>query len=66
MKRNFFDRRRFLWSIACLAMAGPILQFPRKGSWPKIPGGDGDFLIVNGWVLTREDFASSEVVHNVV
>jgi len=66
MKRNVFDRRRFLWSIACIAMAGRILPFPRKGSWSKMPGGDGDFLIVNGWVLTREDLPASEVVHNVV
>jgi len=59
MKKYFFDRRRFLWSIACLAMAGRMLPFRRKGSWSKMPGGDGDFLIVNGWVLTREDLASS-------
>jgi len=58
MKKYIFDRRRFLWSIACLAMAGRILPFRLKGQSSKLPGGDGDFLIVNGWVLTREDLSS--------
>ena len=52
------DRRNFLSSIAGLAvslLAGDIPFFTLK-----VPSGEQDFVIVNGWVLTREDVAGRE------
>jgi hypothetical protein len=57
---NIFCRRRFIGTIAGWA-AGEIFArqalaieqpFPLKKSSP-------EFLVVNGWVLTREDMAGS-------
>jgi hypothetical protein len=52
------DRRFFCRSIAGLAVNVVLAKLPS--------GIEQEFLIVNGWVLTREDMAASEVTPNVV
>jgi hypothetical protein len=51
--------------MAGLAVSIPNLPFETE-QHSKIPTVDQDFLIVNGWILTREDVATSEIVHDVV
>jgi hypothetical protein len=52
------DRRVFCRSIFGL---GGSLLFGGLAFWmPKISSADHDFVIVNGWVLTRKDVASSK------
>ena len=59
------SRRHFFSSVAALfASINPIIKLGtllRKSSSP-----DDDFLIINGWVLKREDFAASEVEQDAV
>ena len=54
-------RRRFFSSIAGLAAS---LYIPFLAS--KVTAKDQDFVIINGWVLTREDVLGSEVTIDVV
>ena len=52
------DRRFFCRSI--LGLGGSLL-FGSLAFWmPRISPADRDFVIVNGWVLTRKDVASSK------
>jgi len=61
--RNYFpilDRRRFCWSITGLAANVALARLPFGiEKWPKIAALDQEFLIVNGWVLTRKDVATA-------
>ena len=65
MRKYFTNRRCFLWSMAGLAVSIPNLPFETE-QHSKIPTVDQDFVIVNGWVLTREDVAASKVTIDVV
>ena len=61
------NRRYVLCSIAGLAINVVVAKLPfGTEQRPKIAAAGQEFLIVNGWVLTREDMAVSEVTVNVV
>ena len=67
--RNYFGiiNRRCFCSIAGLAVNVVLAKLPfgvEQSS--KMTAANQEFLIVNGWVLTREDVAASEMAHNVV
>jgi hypothetical protein len=61
--RNYslFDRRYFCYSIAGLAVNVVLAKLP-FGTGPrlKMAAADQEFLIINGWVLTREDMVASK------
>jgi hypothetical protein len=60
-------RRSFVRSIAGLALGAVAAELPfgaERSS--KTVGLDHDYLIVNGWVLTREDLGTVRVALNVV
>jgi hypothetical protein len=65
LQSDFINRRRFFCSISGFAasVVAPMLPFEIK-QWSKMPTAEQGFLIVNGWVLTREDI--SESTHDVV
>jgi hypothetical protein len=60
------DRRSVCCSIAGSAL-NAVLAKPSFGNkrWLEMPTTD-QFVIVNGWVLTREDIAAGEIAPNVV
>jgi hypothetical protein len=58
------DRRRFCRSMAGLIGGLWFGNLTLRGS--KVPIEDQDFLIVNGWVLTRKDVAASDVTFDAV
>ena len=58
------DRRNFFSSIAGLAVSLLAGDIPILAS--KNPSGEQDFVIVNGWVLTREDVAAGKVTTDAV
>ena len=61
------DRRRVCWSIAGLTLNAVLAKLPFEGKQElKIAAADQMFVIVNGWVLTREDIAASKITFNVV
>ena len=67
MRRYFTNRRHFFCSIVGLTVSVVVPKLPFEiKQWSKLPTADQGFLIVNGWVLTREDFAASEATHDVV
>ena len=67
MRNYFINRRRFFCSISGLAVSVVVPKLPFEiKQWSEMPTTDQDFLIVNGWVLTREDFAANEVTDDVV
>jgi hypothetical protein len=52
---SILNRRNFFWLIAGLAANFALTKLSFGGApRPKISRDDG-FLIINGWVLTRED-----------
>jgi hypothetical protein len=58
------DRRRFVSSIAGLTASlfcGDIAILASK-----TPLGEQEFVIIDGWVLTREDVGASEVTSDVI
>ena len=61
------DRRCFCCSIGGLAGEVVASQLPagitRKS---RMAPAAQEFLMVNGWVLTREDVAASEIAPNVI
>jgi hypothetical protein len=61
------DRRHFFCSIAGLAVNVVVAkrQFGIDRT-SKMAIADQEFLIINGWVLTRDDMAASEMTHDVV
>jgi len=67
---NYFDvldRRYFCGSIAGVALNVVLAKLPfgtKQGS--KMAAANPEFLIVNGWILTREDVAVSKITPNVV
>jgi hypothetical protein len=67
MGNNSATRRYFCCSIVGLAVAVIGLRLPFEVEQKsKLTTNDRDFLIVNGWVLTREDFAAGEVSSDVI
>jgi hypothetical protein len=70
--RTFINRRYFCCSIGGLAINVALAKLPFRGS--KIATTNVEFVVVNGWVLTREDLAlsqmipvaASEIIPNVV
>jgi hypothetical protein len=61
------DRRCFCCSIAGLAVNVVLAKLPSGiEQRSKMATADQEFLIVNGWVLTREDMATNEVALDVV
>jgi hypothetical protein len=53
-RRQFFSAvAAFFASMSPLVKVGPLLH--------KSSATDDEFVIINGWVLKREDFASGEV-----
>jgi hypothetical protein len=72
MRRYFatVDRRRVCWSVAGLTLNVILAKLPFEGKQGlktegkqglKTATADQMFVIVNGWVLTREDIAASEI-----
>jgi hypothetical protein len=60
-------RRYFCCSIVGLAVSVVVAKLPFEiEQWSKISTADQEFPIVNGWVLTREDLATSEMTTDVV
>jgi hypothetical protein len=57
-------RRSFFSSIAGLAASLLFGRLPFLAL--KVPAKDKEFVIINGWVLTREDVAASKVTSDVV
>lgn len=60
-------RRSFVRSMAGLALGAVAAELPfgaERSS--KTAGLDHGYLIVNGWVLTREDLETARVALNVV
>lgn len=67
MRKHFatVDRRRVCCSIAGLTLNAVLAKLPFESKQGlKMAAADQMFVIVNGWVLTREDIAASEI--NVV
>jgi hypothetical protein len=68
--RNYpaiIDRRCLCCSIAGLAVNVVLAKLPFGGKQSsKMAAANQEFLIVNGWVLTREDVAVIEMTPNVV
>jgi hypothetical protein len=67
MRSYLTNRRRFFEGISGLAVSVvvPKLPFETEQRSEK-PAADRGFLIVNGWVLTREDLVGSEVTRDAV
>jgi hypothetical protein len=67
MRNDSTSRRYFFRSIAGLAAGMVVARLPIKIKKKlEASTGDEDFIIVNGWVLTREDFAESEAQPDVI
>jgi hypothetical protein len=68
--RNYFaiiDRRHFCCSTAGLAVNFFLAKLPLGiKQRPEMAPANQEFVIVKGWVLTREDLAVSEMTPNVV
>lgn len=58
------DRRNFCSSI--FGLAGSLLFGSSAFRTPKTSPADHDFVVVNGWVLTREDVASSKPTSDAI
>ena len=63
MLNGFVNRRRFLWSTYLLAAAKLVFT---DSKWLERATVDQEFLIINGWVLTREDFLTGKNKRDVV
>lgn len=64
---DIFNRRYFCHAIAGLAVNIGLAKLALGvGQRPRMPAANREFVIVNGWVLTREDVAASEMTPNVV
>jgi hypothetical protein len=60
-------RRCFFRSIVGLAISAGVAKLPFEiAPRPIIPTADHEFVIVNGWVLTRDDLAVSGMTADVV
>ena len=61
------DRRRFCSSIAGFVTSVIVVKplFPVEQALMMATAHEG-FVIINGWVLTREDVAASDMIANVV
>jgi hypothetical protein len=58
---SIVNRRHFFWATAGFAGDVVFAKLPFKtGQRSQIAPSDREFLIVNGWVLTRGDVAASE------
>ncbi len=69
MQSNFdnMGRRCFCCSIAGLAVNVVLAKLPSGVEQrSKMAAPNQEFLIINGWVLTREDVAASQMTPNVV
>jgi hypothetical protein len=62
---SFLGRRRFLGCAASLAASLLFGQIPSFLASNR-PVEEQDFVILNGWVLTREDMATSKATSDVV
>ncbi len=61
------DRRCFCGSIVGLAVGVIVTKLPSEAQrLSKRTGAGQEYLIVNGWVLSREDFAVAEIMRHVV
>lgn len=61
------DRRGFCTSIAGWVVGIIFANFPFAAEQSlHVANTDQEFLVVNGWVLTRGDFAGSEMTNHVV
>ena len=64
---DIFDRRHFCGSIAGLAAICGLVRLPfGAGQGSKTLAAKQDFIVVNGWVLTHEDLAASEITPDVI
>jgi hypothetical protein len=64
---DIFNRRYFCYSIAGLTVNIGLGKLALGvDQRPKMPAANREFVIVNGWVLTGEDVAASELAPNVV
>jgi hypothetical protein len=63
---DIFNRRGFCRSISALVAGAVIARLPaaQASEWVAIK--DAEYLIVNGWVLTREDVATMELPPDVI
>jgi len=57
-------RRRFFGSM--LGLTGSLIFRPFRFSHVDLSAEQPEFVIINGWVLTREDVAAREVTPDVV
>jgi len=65
MRNYLASRRQFFSSVAAFfASINPTIKV--GALLGKSSTADDDFLIVNGWVLRREDFAGGEVERDAV
>ena len=64
---TFIGRRDFCKSVVGSALGAAAVGLPLQTEQESgLPPQSPDFAIVNGWVLTREDLASSEIPPNAV
>ena len=62
-----WDRRYFCYSVAGLAIKVAFAKLPFSSEAElETAAPDQQFVIVNGWVLTRDDVAARELMPNVV
>jgi hypothetical protein len=60
-------RRCFFRSLAGLALCATVAKLPFGAERPsKMTSADQEYVIVNGWVLTREDLAAAETSFDAV
>ena len=60
------DRRKLCYSIIGLALNVTMASLPFGRQRLKMATADQEFLIINGWILTREDLIASELARNVI
>lgn len=64
---NIFDRRYFCCTIAGLTINVGLAKLAiGVEQRPRMPAANREFVIINGWVLTGDDVAASEMTPNVV
>ena len=63
----FINRRRFCDAVTGLLASSFLAKLPFGSKQSlKTSAEDLEFLVVNGWVLTRDDVVTSKLTHNVV
>jgi hypothetical protein len=67
LSSSAWGRRRFCRSLAWLAAGAVVGRLPPASAASSITAIEqGEFVVVNGWVLTREDVAMMELTPDAV